>query len=232
MPRASSMLSSAVASASSRSPACKRRVRAVEQIPGQPLGVAGEAGRLDRAVEQVRRLGQPAAHPRRRPERREEHGDDVALAGRAADPQRTLGVRRRLREAVEVQLRRREIGSRVEAQGELGVGQGIDERGRLGAMPLGLGDMPGERLRERECGDRRRRQRPVAERRDRVSRARSAQSRMESYSARYRPSTASSIMSAAASGESSRMLVERALQPCVRALVPAEQMLDRRPARS
>ena len=61
-----------------------------------------------------------------------------------------------LRESIQVQLCRREIGSCVEAQSELGVGKVIDERRGLDAVPLGLGDVPGERSRQREDGDRRR----------------------------------------------------------------------------
>ena len=57
--------------------------------------------------------------------------EEVALAGRASDRERTLGVTAGLDEAVEVHLGGRQVDERVEAAGQLLVGQLVDQRRRL-----------------------------------------------------------------------------------------------------
>ena len=90
--------------------------------------------------------------------------DDARLVRRQPYGHRPLGVCLRFLVAVEVELCGGQIGRGVESEGELCVGQGIDERGGFQRAVLGLRDRPGERDRESEHGDCRRGQRVDAER--------------------------------------------------------------------
>ena len=108
----------------------ERCVGAVEEVPGEALGVVHQPRGCDRAVEHLAGLRHPASNP----EAASEHGDDereeIALSGRAADPQRALGVRPCRREVVEVELGRGEMRERVEPTAELVVRESVDERRR------------------------------------------------------------------------------------------------------
>ena len=112
-------------------PRPRGHVATVQEIPCEPLPVPGDARPLDRRIQHLGRLRQPAARPERRRERRDEDGQQLSLAGGARDGQRTAGMVDRALEAVQVDLGAGEKGGRVEPGGELGVGHGVDDRRRL-----------------------------------------------------------------------------------------------------
>ena len=97
----------------------------------------------------------------------DEDRGDLALAGDLRDGQPALRVRSGRRVAVQVELGRREVRERVQAQADLLVGHRVDERRRRGAVPTRLRD--GGEDRGRECEHGRARGRERAARRSRVA---------------------------------------------------------------
>ena len=92
---------------------------AVEQVPRQGLRLAQQAGRLDRAVQQLGGLVQLAAHVPGPAQDLVQDKEELLLPGRARESQGTGGVRVGFGVAVEVELRGSEPGRRVEAAREL-----------------------------------------------------------------------------------------------------------------
>ena len=206
----------------------ERCVGAVEEVPGEALGVVHEPRGCDRAVEHLACLRHPASNP----EAASEHGDDereeIALSGRTADSQRALGVRPCPREVVEVELGRGQMREGVEPTAELVVRETVDERGGFGAICLSLRRATANRAREGTYGERRCDQRLVAEQRCRIDRAaRPGAHRVVVAVVEAVADELDHEFDALRGGGVSE-LGERGLEVGVRLLVPAEEVLDAR----
>ena len=127
------------------------------------MRVAQHARRLDASVEKVARLGQLSPLAPEPAEGRDEEQEELALAGGARDGQCAIGVGVALGVAVEIELHAGKPGRGFDVAGELVVGLGIDERGRLCPLALGSLGCPGEGIGEGELGKSRRDQGSVAE---------------------------------------------------------------------
>ena len=141
----------------------RRDERAVQEVPGEQLAVAGEPRGLGRGVQQLGCLAEQATREERDAERLCEHRQEFALSGRAREAESAPAVCGRFLEAIEVDLGAREVGDRVEADGQLRVGHRVDQLRRPGAIELGVGDRLREGAREADGGKGRRGQRPVAQ---------------------------------------------------------------------
>ncbi len=198
----------------------------VEQIPCQRLAVPRETRALGRLVQQIGGFAQPAAHQQHRRECLGEHRQQLSLPGSARDAQTSPAVRGRLLEAIQVRLGACEVRHRVEADGKFGVGHGVDEGRRLGAVNLGFGD--GFRERADECADGQRcgGQRPLAERPSDLERARSPCTRV--FEVLPEESVQREVDHERCSLRRSLVVerLERTLEAGVRLLVPTEKLLD------
>ena len=123
-------------------------------------GIAREARRLDRTVEQCGGLGYAPGRVHDVAQHRNEDGGHLVLSRRAGDREASLRVAARVFVAVQVQLGGGEVGQSVQAEPELVVRNGVHERCRLGAVGLRVGDGSHERggdgqHRRARCGERR-----------------------------------------------------------------------------
>ena len=149
----------------------ERGVGAVEEVPGQALRVVHQPCGCDRVVEHLGGLCHPASNPEAASEHRDDERKEIALLGRTADPQRTLGVRACPGEVLQVELGRRQMRERVEPFLELVVGETVDQDGGVVGKCLSLGRVTGNRARERTYGERRCEQWLAIEQRCRIDRA-------------------------------------------------------------
>ena len=206
----------------------ERRERAAEQVPAQRLRVARQARGLDGAVEQRGRVRHPPGDVQDVAEDGDEDRGDLALAGDLRDGQPALRVRSGRRVAVQVELGRREVRERVQAQADLLVGHRVDERRRRGAVPTRLRDGGEDRGRECEHGRARGRERGHVELGRRAQRA-------------HPPRPHRLVVDAVevADGEQdheldrlrrrrARPAVERCREPRARGLVMTEELLEAR----
>ena len=113
----------------------ERGQRAVEKCPRKSLDVVEQPRPVDGVVEYLGGLRHPTLHPERRSQHGRDQWEELSLAGCASDRERALGVTARL-EAIEVHLRGRQVDERVEAAGQLLVGQLVDQLRRLVALCL------------------------------------------------------------------------------------------------
>ncbi len=198
---------------------------AVKEVPGEQLAVPREPRAFDRAVEQFGRLAEMPAHHEDNRQGLREHRQQLSLPGGARDAQTTLAVRGRLVEAIQIHLRGAEKSHRLEADGELGVGHGVDQGSRSSAMDRGLVHHLRECAGESDRGRRRCGQRPVLQRLRDLERALTPFARL----AVLLPEVgAEREVDHERPGLQRRRVVEvleRAQQPGVRLLVPAEQLL-------
>ena len=127
--------------------------RPAEEIPGQRLGVVGEARRLDRGVQLHDGLVELASDEPGKPEDGVGVPEELTLSGRASDGQHTLRMCLGLREVVEEELRAGEIRCCVETEREFLIGEGVHERGGLETLGLRGRARHAQAAREREGGD-------------------------------------------------------------------------------
>ncbi|HEX8104268.1 MAG TPA: hypothetical protein VF533_16750, partial [Solirubrobacteraceae bacterium] len=144
--------------------AVEQRLRPVEQHPREALVVVAQAGRLQRAVEQVDRRLETAVHRPAGAEDGVQRRKQLPVARPPGERHRALGVPRRVGEAVEVELGGGEVGGGVRAAGELVVGQVVDGGRGDGERGLRGGDVGRPRPGQGPHGVRRRAQRRIAQR--------------------------------------------------------------------
>ena len=120
----------------------------IEEIPRQRLVIARESRALDRAVENLGRVVQPAPHDQRRRGRLDQHRQERSLPGRASNGQTAQAMRDCRLEAIQIRLGAGEIGDRVEPDRKLRIGHGVDQARRLVGMDLSVMDRLDERAGE------------------------------------------------------------------------------------
>ena len=141
---------------------CYRHDRAVEQVPHESLRVARQMRSLDSAVQELGGVGQLGADIPDPAEDLVQDGEELPLAGRTGESEGTAGVPVGLGIAVEVELGGSKPDRRVEAAGQLVVGEAVNEGRGRGAAGLSALASPGHRVRECRHRQRRRRQGRIA----------------------------------------------------------------------
>ena len=101
--------------------------RTIEQQPGQALRVAEQPRFLDGRVEHLATLREPALQHSRPREQHEREDGDRRLSARSGDGHHALGVDAGFLEAVDVELRAREVDRGVQPRRHLVIGKRVHE---------------------------------------------------------------------------------------------------------
>jgi len=196
------------------------------EAPGDGVGVAGQPRGLDRAVERLDRLAEAALEEPHHAEDRVDEREELALPGRAADRECTLGVDAGIEVTVQVELRAGEMAGGVEAPAELGVRERIDERRGFCAIDSGLFGRARKGGCARGGGDARRAKRRIVEP---PRRGRGILTPSEHRAVVHAVLTVHRQLDHqghALGGRAVRKVLERAQEPLMGLLVNAQEMFD------